>query len=260
MALIILTACSSSTESRNNQSGNPKTNENNSIDETERIIGERIDGPANVRDTVNGKLLFSLNDNTKVETAPQEGNWFQIGVYIKLTSQQNEAFKIYPNTDLYSLDGEVIGTSKDTIELWMSDNLGGFAGAYTYVDNIKPHTIPERALENEIKKGHLTLSTLKNFIWSFDFQDYDGNKELKYKQMFIYESVVVDPSPRDRITLLFDTRENLIAVIHNRKLNLAKHKSYKLVRGHKLTVVGDIDEKEIKRIQNERVDFYNSVD
>ena len=106
----------------------------------------------------------------------------------------------------------------------------------------------------------MTLSTLKNFIWSFDFQDYGENTELKYKQLYIYESTVVDPSPRDRITLLFDTKENLIGVIHSRELNLTNYKTYELVRGHSLTVIADIDNNEIKRIKDERINFYNSVD
>lgn len=260
LTLIILTACWTTTENKNEQIDNQETIEISAIEETERIIGERIDGPANVRDTINGKVLLSLNDNIIVETAPKKGNWYQIGVYVKLTAKQNEEFKIYPNTDLYSIDGAIIGKSKDTIELWMSDDVAGFFGAYTHSDNIKRHTIPERALESEIDKKHLTLSTLKNFIWSFDFQDYGENTELKYKQLYIYESTVVDHSPRDRITLLFDTKENLIGVIHSRELNLSKYKTYELVRGHSLTVIADIDNKELKRIKDERINFYNSVD
>lgn len=177
-----------------------------------------------------------------------------------MTDQQLEEFKIYPNTDLFSVDGKIIGKSKDTIELWMTDDVSGFFGAYTHTDNIKKQTIPERALESELEKGNLTISTLKNFIWTFDFRDFGENTELKYKQLYIYESTVVDPSPRDRITLLFDTKENLIGVIYSRKLNLTKYKSYELVRGHSLTVIADIDNKEIKRINDERINFYNSVD
>jgi len=32
-----------------------------------KVLGERINGPANIRDTINGKILFSLDDNVKIE-------------------------------------------------------------------------------------------------------------------------------------------------------------------------------------------------
>lgn len=258
--LVLLTACSPTTVNKKEQEEIKEINYIISTEETERIRGERIDGPANVRDSVNGKLILSLNDNVLVETAPEEGKWFLIGLHVKLTEKQFKEFKIFPNTDLYSYDGNIIGKSKDTIGLWMADNVSGFFGAYTHINNIKKHSIPERALESEVSKGHLTLMALGNFVWTFDFKDYGENAELKYKQLFIYESFVVDPSPRDRITLLFDKNDSLVGVVHNRKLNLVYFKTYELVRGHSLTVVASMDKNEIKRIIDDRVNYYNSVD
>lgn len=34
-------------------------------------VGERMNGPANMRDTVNGNVLFSLNDGVLIETSPR---------------------------------------------------------------------------------------------------------------------------------------------------------------------------------------------
>lgn len=260
LSVFFLTACSTATENKNVQVDSKEVNDKKSTEKRERILGERIDGPAHVRDTLNGKVILTLNDNVLVETAPEIVKWFLVGVNVKLTDKQIDDFKIYPNTDLFSVDGKIIGKSKDTIKLWMTDDVSGFFGAYTHTNNIKKQTIPERALESELRNGNLTKSTLQNFIWTFDFQDYSENTELKYKQLFIYESTVVDPSPRDRITLLFDAQDKLIGVIHSRKLNLPKYKTYELVRGHSLTVIADIENKEIKRIKDERINFYNSVD
>lgn len=224
------------------------------------MLGERIDGPANLRSSVNGKVILTLNDNVLVETAPLLGKWFFVGVNVKLTDKQAKDFKIYPNTNLLSTEGKIIGKSKDTIELWLVGDGSGLIGAYTHFDNIKKHSIPERFLESELEKGHHDLSSLQNFIWTFNFQDFNFNKELKYRQLFIYESKLVDPSPRDRITLLINSKENLIGVFHSRKLNLNKYKSYKMDRGHYLTVIGDLDNKEINRIISERNNFDNSSD
>jgi len=38
------------------------------------IISERIDGPANIRDTISGRLLFSLNDNILLKQLNQKIN------------------------------------------------------------------------------------------------------------------------------------------------------------------------------------------
>ena len=46
----------------------------NNVDSTQVSLfsGERIDGPANIRDKINGKVLFTINDNILVETTPTE--------------------------------------------------------------------------------------------------------------------------------------------------------------------------------------------
>ena len=41
-------------------------------------VGERINGPANIRDTVNGNVLFSLNDGVLIETSPAINKWLKI--------------------------------------------------------------------------------------------------------------------------------------------------------------------------------------
>ncbi len=225
-----------------------------------KIKGERIDGPANVRDTINGRVLLSLNDNVLVETAPEQGKWYLIGITMKLTEQQVKEFKIYPNTDIYSVDDQIIGRTKDTVELWIADEISGLVGAYTHIDNIKNHSIPEKALENEVKKGNLNLTTLKNFLWSFNFQEFRGLTELDYKHFFIYESTVVDPSPRDRISLLFNNKDFLIGVIHSRQMNLNEYETYELIRGHSLTIIVEMNKEEIENIVHKLINFYNSVD
>ena len=64
--------CSSSTSKRGLIITNGQTDIANKQDEL--ILGERIDGPANVRDSANGKIIFTLNDDVLIETAPQEKN------------------------------------------------------------------------------------------------------------------------------------------------------------------------------------------
>jgi hypothetical protein len=237
-----------------------KENSNITQEATELILGELIDGPANIRDSVNGKIIFTLNDNLLVETSPKQNNWLSIGLYISLTNKQHDESKIYPNSDLLAENGQIIGKTLDTVNILMSGEKVGLIVGYTHVTNIKEHTIPEKALEHQIIKQNFTLNSLKSYLTAFDFKEYDENSELKYKQLYITETTLVDISPRDRITILFNKGNNLIGVIHSRQLSLKNFKTYKLVRGHSLTIFTKLDKSEIKRIINERNKFYNSID
>lgn len=227
---------------------------------TEFIIGERIDGPANIRDTVNGRILFTLNDNVLVETSIAQGKWTIVGLNVKLTEQQFENFKIYPNTDLISSDGQKIGITKDTVYIWMTEENSGLVGAYTHIDNIKKQSMPEFHLEQILEKEKFTFSSLQSFIKNFKFQKYDLNKLPNLTQYLIYESIIEDMSPRDRITLLFNQSQNLVGIIHSRPLLTGKFKTYKLIRGHSLTVTAELTKTEINDLIKKRIEFYNSVD
>lgn len=234
-------------------------NSNNKPSNT-AIIGERIDGPANMRDTVNGKVLFSLNDDVLVETGVPEGQWQQVGRFIKLSNEQADSFYILPNTDLKSLDGEVIGKTIDTVYLTMiqSDD-EGFIGAYTHCKNIKPSTVIENVLSAALQNKELDKQALNKLISDFKMQEYDLG-ELGYTEIYLYESIIEDPSPRDRATLLFDKQSKLVGVIHTRNLNTPSYKTYPLIRGHKLTITSNLPQVEVDSLIARRIRFYNSVD
>jgi len=229
---------------------------------TDLILGEQIDGPANIRDTINGKVLFSLNDNTIVETTPTENDWLIAGLFVKLTPKQMGDFKILPGSNIISSDSKVVGKTLDTVDVWIShdDDSTGLIGAYTHKDNIKSKTVPEKILCEIIDNGKLNIKDLKPFITSFKFQQENLGELPGLTQYYIYESIVVDMSPRDRITLLFNKKNNLVGVIHSRNLVIKNFKTFDLIRGHKLTITSDLDPKEIKSLIDKRIEFYNSVD
>ncbi len=100
-------------------------------------VGERINGPANIRDTVNGNVLFSLNDGVLIETSPAINKWLKIGVYVKLTGKQIEAFKLEKNIPLINEDGKTIGKTINPLEITMiEEEEVGYIEAYTHQDNI----------------------------------------------------------------------------------------------------------------------------
>lgn len=228
----------------------------------EPILGERIDGPANLRDTVNGKKILSLNDNVLVETSPKLGDWLIVGLYVKLTKKQLEELSMSPNDNIISTDGKIIGKALDTVSVWMGieDDGIGFIGGYTHIENIKIETYPEIALAKEIEKGNLSYNSLQTFMSDFRFSPLEYNQTLKLKESYIYESTVVDPSPRDRITLLFSNEDKLIGLIHSRNIKAKGFKTFGLIRGHSLTVITDVSNQQIKNWKEKLINLYNSID
>lgn len=226
---------------------------------TEKMLGERIDGPANVRDTIDGKIIFSLNDNVLVETGLTENNWIEIGVFVNLTPKEMEDFKILPKTDLISTNGKIIGKTVDTVNIGMYTDKYGQIGAYTHKDNIKIKSVPENCLADLINKGKLNQMELLPFMTNFGFVKYEYGELPNLTQYIIDESMVIDASPRDRITLLFKA-DLLVGFIHSRPIKTDKYKTYELIRGHKLTITADLPQNEIKNIIDKRIEFLNSVD
>ena len=229
------------------------TNENG------QLVGERIDGPANVRESANGKILFSLNDNVLVETEPMHNNWYSIGVFVKLSDKEYENFQILPGANLLSYGNKVIGKAIDTVNVLFGDKESGLISGYTFKNNIKNESIPERKLEELINSNNLSFSSLEKYIKNFEFEKYTNRNLTNISEYFIYESLMVDISPRDRISLLFRKNE-LIGIVHSREIICKEFKTYELIRGHKLTITSDLSEEEIEVLIEKNINFYNSVD
>lgn len=248
LLIIVISAC-------DNNSGVKTTNH-------EPILGERIDGPANLRETINGKKILSLNDNILIETSPPEGQWLVVGLYVKLTKKQLEDFNILPNDKIISTEGKIVGKALDTVNvsMGMEEEGIGFIGGYTHIENIKEGTYPETVLATEIEKGNLSVNALKLFMSDFRFSPLEKNQTLNLKESYIYESTVVDPSPRDRITLLFNNEDNLVGIIHSRQIRINGFKTFDLIRGHSLTIISNVPERQIKDWKDKLITFYNSID
>ena len=227
--------------------------------QTRLEVGERINGPANIRDTVNGKILFSLNDGVIIETSPSINKWVKIGVYVKLTGKQIEAFKLEKNISLINEDGKTIGKTISQVEISMIEEEMGYIEAYTHQDNINMGFNPEVQLMKILDMGNYQKKALEPFMKKFGFTEYQEDNKLKFTQYFIYESTVVDFSPLDRITLMFDN-QNVVGYFHTRNMVVKGFKTYELVRGHKLSILETLPNKDIKSLIQKRNAYYNSVD
>lgn len=223
-------------------------------------VGERINGPANIRDTVNGNILFSLDDGVLIETSPIVHKWVKIGVYIKLTPEQMQAFKLEKNVSLFDEKGKIIGKTIRPIDISMLEENIGYVEAFTHQDNLNMAYNPELELMKLLNSGNFQKKEMEPYMKKFGFTAYKDDHILKYKQYFIYESTVVDFSPMDRITLLFNQQQQLIGFFHTRSIFVKGFKTHELVRGHKLSVLETISTQEIKTLKQKRNTYYNSVD
>jgi len=227
--------------------------------QTRLEVGEKISGPANIRDTVNGKILFSLNDGVIIETSPAINKWVKIGVYVKLTSKQVEDFKLEKNILLINEDGKTIGKTINSVEISMIEKELGYLEAYTHQDNINMAFNPEVQLMKILAMRNYQKKALEPFMKKFGFTEYQEDNKLKFTQYFIYESTVVDFSPLDRITLLFDN-QNVVGYFHTRNMVVKGFKTYELIRGHKLSILETMANQDIKSLIQKRNAYYNSVD
>src|SRR5690554_2792428 len=81
---------------------------------SELIIGERIDGPANIRDKPNGDVLLELNDNVLIDVSEIENGWCKVIVRPELEQDEFKDFDeitITKNRPIIQ-NGETIGKMK----------------------------------------------------------------------------------------------------------------------------------------------------
>lgn len=227
---------------------------------SESYEGERINGPANIRDKPNGKILFSLNDGVIVETTPIHNKWMMVGVELQMTELQKEESIIRKGDTLFLTSGLMVGEALSDFETWEYSDSSCFISGYCFHENLKPESVPELILAMELSAGNKGRASLEKFIKYFRFIDYDYSEKENLTTFMIYESILEDPSPRDRISMLFGTDNNLTAIIHSRDIDLPEYNSYDLIRGHRLTIIADLQLSEIQNMRKKYINFYNSVD
>tara|TARA_B100000508_G_C11397188_1_gene246389 strand:- start:123 stop:809 length:687 start_codon:yes stop_codon:yes gene_type:complete len=221
-------------------------------------FGEVIDGPANIRDTINGKLLFSLNDGTEVESTEEKNNWHEIGLIVRIP-KTHEGWTIPKDYDLFTLDGTHIGKTISEVDIGMKqDDNAALIMGYTFKGNIKDSSKVEVIIENMLNfKNTLYLADFKNHLSQFDYQDDD---QFSWGNTYIYyESWIADPSPGARVRLIFDNKK-LIGLIHTREIKLSNYDNYKILWDYKLLTNLSQDDERIDKIINDYIDFLHSVD
>lgn len=223
------------------------------------ILGERIDGPANIRDAINGKLLFTLYDGTLVSSTPIKNDWYNIGLLMDIDNKEPGMIELKAGRKII-VDGQEVGEIKSEMIVYTftgnDHSLAELIG-YTHRDNIRPGTIIENALADHLRTldGKRSTGQFQSFIKDFDLEkveDFEG-----YTVYRNFESWLEDPSPMWRIGLVFE-KEELVAILHSRPLQIDGTTDHKLSRAFDCLVYNDTaNARELVRMFNQ---FVNSVD
>lgn len=221
------------------------------------VLSERIDGPANIRHAINGKTLFSIENNVAVTAREPEKGWVEIGVWIDLDSDDQKLVK--SGSTIYR-DGKTIGKAMEDVHLYETFTIGnkkrGVLNGFTSVSNIRPSTIPEYAFTELAKnKSSLTLGDVKPFLENYKFDDFHGLIE-GYKGYVFYESEILDPTAVPRIWPVFKGNE-LMVVFHNRKMNIPGVKTEPFQGGYITVFSNNADA--VKQLKVKFVSFMQSA-
>lgn len=224
------------------------------------VIAERINGPANIRDKANGKIIFTLNDSTLVTATEARDGWHNIGI----TAESNIKDVNYDTLKAGAkiiVEGKVVGEVMTDIYAPKSSD-GKLAWAeltgYTHKDNIYAYSVIENALTEYIRTlRDRNIDGFRPFIKSFAMEDYD---ELNpYLMYFNYENWIDDPSPMPRVILVFHEKK-LIGVAHSRDLELPDTVKDTLERGFKVMFYKDIPEAVRSDFKKKFNNFITQVD
>src|SRR5207302_1421532 len=93
------------------------------------ILSERVDGPANIRASARGQLLYTLYDNVPIHTSDSSGKWCALSVFVNLSKEETHTFKIRADKHLYWKDRD-IGTTLTTVPIDPTDIIGEDDTAY----------------------------------------------------------------------------------------------------------------------------------
>lgn len=212
------------------------------------VFGERIDGPANIRKEVKGAAIFLLYDNVEVDLGELKNDWYELVISVTLTEKQFESGIIRKGDKLYRNKQEIgvalidvdvsskySGGGAPDVPKWYGAELYG----YTYKGNVKPESVVEPAISKLIEDNResLDMSVFKEHMKYFGYVDGLAIKDMgKYVTYMIYESILDDISPLDRIRLIFEDQQ-LIAVVHSRNLAISGVDTVEIERGRKLTLL-----------------------
>lgn len=201
------------------------------IEESQRYYPpERIRGIAVVRNAPEGYPLFSLFGNTIVECGKSNDKWYNIGLIIEIDSIENERFHILPGRWIPE-GGWAVNKVRFSSVFFHEGKYFAWITGYTFVDNIYPESVVEKAIEN-ILNNLDSDRNINDVLTKIEDCRFTKSDQLNgYEVYFNYETRLIDPSPSYRVMLIFED-DLLIAVLNSRDINLTFSSRYDLPRNY----------------------------
>lgn len=237
-------------------------------------LAERIDGPANIRESPKGKIEFSLNDGVEVETSFVHDGWYEIAVTIELTKEQYDlpGTVLKQGTKLYDMRGKEIGVALADVLVGGKMTGGGAPGiakwyavelrGYTFKSNIRPESIVEPVISKliESNKTDLSFNAFEEHMKEFNYVDGLPITDMpQYVTYMVHESSLDDVSPLDRIRLIFQGQK-LVAIVHSRDLQITGYETVLIERERKLTLLASFSDEEKAKFIAKNNESYAGVD
>ncbi|MCR9172765.1 MAG: hypothetical protein NXI10_09750 [bacterium] len=240
---LFLTACGENVEKTTNPN-HPSLNKIQlNTEDRKRIYSERIDGPANIRSSPNGPVLFSLNEDVVIDVGLEIDGWYNVLYYADLKYQE------------FGLDSIEVGrpiiNGTDTVGIIKASHSisTGQAGkstwailyGFTHKNNIKPESIIENQINKKIQTKDWSFDNWNEIITLFDLELFaiSDDEISTYSKN---ESTAIDFSPGLRILLIFD-KDQLVGIIHSRKINNEGMSMHSVIRGLKVSFVEEYPKK-----------------
>jgi hypothetical protein len=226
------------------------------------VVGERAGGAVTLMDTINGKPVISLNDNTLLNSGPVTDGWALAVIETPIDKETNKSGVLKKGSTIMQL-GQPVGETLADIPLEdkTQDTLGNFnASLYAYLQEqyIKPGSVIETALRDHLQQhSDRSLSSLQPFIDRFGLEAWDDLKP--YRQYTNYESRAEDPSPGFRMLLIFH-EDKLIGAADSRPLQLPGATAEPLEKGYQAVFFDDVDKKRREDYRKQFNKLINSVD
>lgn len=223
-----------------------------------------IDGPANVRQTPNGKLLFTVADSQYVYANEPEDGWFKIMLLarIKKVDLKNN-FILKADSKIYDIDGSIIGVVKNDLEIKgnhikVKDTsvLEVMFHGFTFKGNIRPESILEREVERIVNNEQFeevpTLLTRFNFT-AFEIGEYHVYTKYDASDPWL--------SADFRMMIYCDNKNNLIGVANiGRELKLNNKMETTIDRGYRMQYIMLLENSERKEFEELMTNYFSSRD
>lgn len=241
------------------------------------IKAELIDGPANIREEPDGKVILSLNSDSVIGChGIAKKGWYRIGitVYVK-ESSLTEDEKIKKDQILYDKNGNAIGKTTDIIcpveweDFKYIKDKGMYycvINGYTYQDNVKPSSLLENLVADIIrtKKQEITISNYREIflVEEYGYEFFDLFENGIYKSIAVPEYSAGPYSNGLRLILVF-YQDKLVAMIYTYceiKIDFIENKILKNGWGYKIGYVKRLNSDIKKSIEKYYIGELSHVD